>query len=155
MEKVIILLAIIVGLSSCEKQPENKTNPTDAQQVRNVELTRQFFTHFNNHEWEKMAAMYVERADFKDPSLGQGIVKQTREETIAKYSELNGIFADLHDEVIQIYPSGEDHVIVEFISTGTAPDSSTFELPVCAILTFDKGKISKDFKYYDNFDEGQ
>lgn len=43
------------------------------QQKKNVELVNQYFEHFNNHDWIKMARMYIEAADFKDPSLGQGI----------------------------------------------------------------------------------
>jgi len=124
-------------------------------QEKNIELTKQYFAHFNNHEWKKMAEMYIETAEFKDPSFGQEIIKQTREEIVAKYLELNAIFSDLHDEIIQIYPSGENHVIVEFISTDTASDGSKFKLLVCSIFTFDKEKITKDFTYYDNFDESQ
>ena len=97
--------------------------------------------------------MYSEISEFKDPSLGKEIVKQTRQQIIDKYSELTQIFPDLHDRVIQTYPSGDKHIIVEFISTGTAPDNSKFELPVCTILTIENGVITKDFSYFDNFDE--
>lgn len=119
----------------------------------NQELVKQYFQHFNNHEWHEMAAMYSETAEFKDPSLGQGIVKQTREQISQKYSELNQVFPDIKDEIIQIYPSGENHVIVEFVSSGTAPDDSKFELPVSTIFTIENGVITKDFTYYDNFEE--
>jgi len=100
-----------------------------------------------------MAEMYIETAEFKDPTLGEGIVKMTRTEIIAKYSELNGIFTDINDKVIQTYPSGEKNIIVEFVSSGTAPDNSKFELPICAIFTIENGKITKDFSYFDNFEE--
>jgi hypothetical protein len=36
----------------------------------NEKLVKKYFEHFNNHEWEKMANLYVETADFKDTSLG-------------------------------------------------------------------------------------
>ncbi|WP_162054648.1 nuclear transport factor 2 family protein [Pontibacter pamirensis] len=121
--------------------------------TKNVDLVNQYFAHFNNHDWEKMAEMYTETAAFKDPSLGQGIVMQTREQTIQKYSELSEVFPDLNDRVIQVYPSGDKHVIVEFVSSGTAPDGSEFELPICTIFSFENGKISKDFTYYDNFEQ--
>ena len=81
------------------------------------------------------------------------MVKQTRQQIIDKYSELSQVFPDLYDEVIQIYPSGDKHIIVEFISTGTAPDNSKFELPICTILTIENGIITKDFTYFDNFEE--
>lgn len=119
----------------------------------NEKLVKQYFDYFNNHEWTKMANMYTETAAFKDPSLGQGIVKQTRQQTIKKYTELNKIFPDLHDRIIQIYPSGDKHIIVEFLSTGTAEDNSKFELPICTILTIENGMITKDFSYFDNFNE--
>ncbi|ARS34006.1 nuclear transport factor 2 family protein [Pontibacter actiniarum] len=119
----------------------------------NVKLVNQYFEHFNNHDWEKMADMYTETAEFKDPSLGPGIVRQTRAQTAQKYSELNGVFPDLQDRVVQLYPSGEKHVVVEFVSSGTAPDGSAFELPICTIFTVENGKITKDFTYYDNFEE--
>ncbi|GAB3819887.1 nuclear transport factor 2 family protein [Pontibacter rugosus] len=121
--------------------------------TENVNLVNQYFEHFNNHNWEQMAAVYTETAEFKDPSLGQGIVTQSREQIVQKYSELNEVFPDLNDKVVQVYPSGENHVIVEFVSSGTAPDGSQFELPICTIFTIENGKITKDFTYYDNFEE--
>lgn len=146
--KLLTLLSAFLLLLSCNNpsQPIVKTN-------KNEELIKQFYTHFNNHDWQKMAAMYTETADFRDPSLGQGIVKQTREQTIKKYSELSQMFPDVKDDIKQMYFSGDNHVIVEFISTGTAPDKSKFELPICTIFTIENGLITKDFTYYDNFEE--
>ncbi|KVV14998.1 nuclear transport factor 2 family protein [Flavobacterium sp. TAB 87] len=85
--------------------------------------------------------------------MAKEIVKQTRKEIFKKYSELNKIFPDLHDQVIQTYLSGENHIVVECRSTETAPDNSKFELPICTILTIENGMIIKDFTYLDNFDE--
>lgn len=144
-------MLIIIGTSlaiSCTNQKNQNMNTTD-----NEKLVKTYFDHFNKHEWEKLANMYVENCEFKDPSLGKGIVKQTRKEIVEKYSELNQIFPDLHDKVLQIYPSGEHHIIVEFVSSGTAADNSKFELPICTILTIEHGMITKDFTYFDNFDE--
>lgn len=121
--------------------------------ANNEKLVKQYFEHFNKHEWEKMAAMYADSAEYKDPSLGPGIVKQTREQIVAKYSELSGMFPDVKDEVVTVYPSGEKNVIVEFISSGTAPDGSKFELPICTIFTIENEKITQDFTYYDNFED--
>jgi ketosteroid isomerase-like protein len=147
MKKVIVVLITIVSLISCNNQnPQNMDS-------KNTELVKQYFTHFNSHDWKKMSEMYTPTADFKDPSLGIGIVKQTRAEIEKKYSELNQIFPDLKDKVIQVYPSGEKHVIVEFVSSGTAEDGSTFELPICTIFTIENGLITKDFTYYDNFED--
>lgn len=122
---------------------------------KNLELVDTYFQLFNSHEWAKLSQLYSENADFKDPSLGVGVVKQSRAQFIEKYSQLNGIFPDLKDKIIQTYPSGDQHVIVEFISTGTAEDNSKFELPICTIFTIENGKIVKDYSYFDNFDEGE
>ena len=114
---------------------------------------QQYFEHFNKHDWNKMANMYTETTEFKDPSLGQGIIKQTCEQIVAKYSELSRMFPDVKDEIVNMYPSGDKNIIVEFISRGTTPDNSKFELPICTIFTIENGMITKDFTYYDNFKE--
>jgi len=148
MKKVIFFITALIFVS-CNNQNQSKMIDTN----QNEKLIKQYFEHFNNHNWKEMAAMYTETADFKDPSLGDGIVKQSRKQTEDKYAELNKVFPDLHDEIIQIYPSGTNHIIVEFVSTGTAPDNSKFKLPICTIFTIENGLITKDFTYFDNFDE--
>ena len=85
--------------------------------------------------------------------MGQGIVKQTRKQTIEKYTELAKIFPDLHDQIIQTYPSGDNHIIIEFVSSGTGSDKVKFELAICSILTIENGLITKDYTYFDNFEE--
>lgn len=147
MKNSILTLAIL-ALMSCNSSKSGIS--TD-----NEKLVTLYFEHFNKHEWAEMANMYVENAEFKDPTLGQGIVKQTRQQIIDKYSELNKVFPDLNDKVLQMYPSSDKHIIVEFVSRGTALDSSTFELPICSILTIENGLITKDFTYFDNFDESK
>jgi ketosteroid isomerase-like protein len=148
MKHLILLFFAVCTLISCNHQ-QTKKNTSSA----NEKLVKQYYKHFNNHDWEKMASMYSEVSEFKDPTLGPGIVTQTRKQIIDKYSELNSMFPDLHDQVIKLYPSGDQHIIVEFVSTGTAPDSSTFELPICTIFTIENGLITKDFTYFDNFEE--
>lgn len=149
MRKIILLFIASFLAISCNNQNQSKMINIS----NNEKLIKQYFELFNQHDWKKMSEMYTETADFKDPSLGKGIVKQSRKQTEEKYAELHKIFPDLHDEVIQIYPSGENHIIVEFVSTGTAPDNSKFELPICTIFTIDNGLIIKDFTYFDNFEE--
>ncbi len=145
--RTLFIILIIYATSCTEKNDFSK------QQDQNQKIVEQYFQYFNNHDWQKMAEMYIEPAEFKDPSLGLGIVKMTRAETVAKYSELNGIFPDIQDKIIQTYPSGDKNIIVEFVSKGTAPDNSKFELPICTIFTIENGKIIKDFSYFDNFEE--
>ena len=151
MRKILSVFILTFILIGCNNQTKEKTMDTST----NEKLVKQYFEHFNNHEWTKMADMYAETTDFKDPSLGQGIVKQTRQQIVDKYSELNKVFPDLHDQVIQTYPSGDQHIIVELVSSGTAPDHSKFELPICVIFTIENGLITKDFSYFDNFNEGE
>ena len=59
-------------------------------------------------------------------------------------------FPDVQDSVVAVYPSGKNNVIVEFISKGTNPDKTKFELPICTIFTIENDKITKDYTYFDN-----
>jgi len=154
MKNLLLFCVLVLFFSSCNQEKTPAPAATTSMRGNpNEKLIQDYFEHFNNHDWTKMASMYIDTAEFKDPSLGTGIVKQTREQTARKYEELNEMFADLHDKVLKVYPSGEKNIIVEFISTGTAPDNSRFELPICTIFTIEKGLITKDYTYYDNFEE--
>jgi ketosteroid isomerase-like protein len=144
MKVAIFILAILIVLNACNYKQE---------EAANEKLVKQYFEYFNNHDWNKMATMYADTTDFKDPTLGVRIVKQTRKQTIEKYTELSKIFPNLKDEIIAIYPSGDKHIGVEFISSGTATDNTAFKLPICTIFTIENGLITKDFTYFDNFDE--
>ncbi|WP_196892330.1 nuclear transport factor 2 family protein [Aureivirga marina] len=152
MKKIFTILILSLSFISCDVATEKENNPLNKQN-ENLALIKEYFVHFNNHHWDTMANMYVESAEFKDPSFGIKTVKQTQKEIFEKYKELNQIFPDLNDKVIAMYPSGDKNIIVEFISTGTAPDGSKFELPICTIFTIENGKITKDYTYYDNFEE--
>jgi predicted double-glycine peptidase len=148
MKKTVFLFIVCIGITNCNNATQQEVL------VNNHEtLVKQYFEYFNQHNWEKLASMYADTAQFKDPTLGKGIVPQTRQQTIKKYSELNVIFPDLKDKVINVYPSSGNHIIVEFVSTGTGPDQVKFELPICTILTIENGLITKDFTYFDNFEE--
>ncbi|MDI9869027.1 nuclear transport factor 2 family protein [Flectobacillus roseus] len=139
-------LFVILSLSAfwgCQSQKE------DANKQKAEAFVKTYFEHFNRHDFKAMAAMYVDSAEFKDPSFGTGIVRQSQQQTVVKYTELAKMFPDLRDSVISIYPSDTNHIIVEFISKGSMP-SSKFELPICTIFTLQNGKITKDFTYYNN-----
>jgi ketosteroid isomerase-like protein len=148
MKNLFTILFTTFWLAACN-------NPQSAHltATANEKVVRQYFDHFNRHEWKKMAETYSEVAEFKDPSLEPGIVKQTRQQIIEKYAALGKMFPDVKDEIVQLYASGDKHIIVEFISRGTAPDGSKFELPICTVFTLEKSLITKDFTYYDNFEE--
>lgn len=118
-------------------------------QDQNMALTKQVYEYFNQHDWEKMAGLYTDPAQFKDPSFGQGIVKQTHRQTIEKYKQLETFSSDIKDDIVQIYPSGDNYVIVDFISSGTTPDGKKWTLPLCTIFTIENGQVTNDFTYYD------
>jgi ketosteroid isomerase-like protein len=145
MRQFITFTILFLSFISCKEN--------DKIHEENKKLIEQYFAHFNKHDFSKMASMYVENADFKDPSLGSGIVKQSRDQTIKKYTELNQVFPNLHDEVVNMYASGDKNIIVEFISTGTTADKTKLEIPICTIFTIENGMITKDFTYFDNFEE--
>jgi predicted SnoaL-like aldol condensation-catalyzing enzyme len=144
MKNTIFILVLLFLLNACNNKQEKSINE---------KLVKQYFEYFNNHDWNKMASMYADTTDFKDPTLGLGIVKQTHKQTIEKYTELSKIFPNIKDKITAIYPSGDNHIVVEFTSSGYAADSSKFELPICSIFTIENGLITKDFTYFDNFDE--
>jgi len=149
MYKLIASLLMVALLNACQEQPAPAAE-TAQSAPDNRALIEQYYKHFNDHNWEQMAAMYAETAEMKDPALGPDMVKQNRAEIAQKYGELEQVFPDVRDSVVAVYPSGK-HVIVEFISTGTAPDNSRFRLPICTIFTIENGLITQDFTYYDNF----
>src|SRR6218665_389556 len=85
-------------------------NSNDKIQAENKELIENYFKLFNEHKWKELSEMYVENAEYKDPSFGTGIIKQTKKDFVKKYSELNQIFPDLKDKVVKIYPSGDKNI---------------------------------------------
>ncbi|MCE7070994.1 nuclear transport factor 2 family protein [Dyadobacter sp. CY327] len=152
MKTLPILVASLLIFASCQSKKTDQDSPVIASSD-NEKLLKDYFEKFNQHNWKEMAAMYADTAEFKDPSLGQGIVKQSHEQIIKKYGELQQMIPDVRDSLVNMYPSGDKHMIVEFISTGTAPDKSKFTMPICTIFTIVDGKITQDFTYYDNFTE--
>lgn len=141
----LLIAFSVITLTACNSN-QSSVKRTEEQ---NTAIANQVYEHFNKHDWERMAELYVDPADFKDPSLGQGIVKQTRLQTIAKYGKLQEISPDIRDDVGQIYPSGGKYVIVEFISSGTTPNGTNWSLPLCTIFAIENGQIIEDFTYYD------
>lgn len=114
----------------------------------NQNVVRSMYDYFNQHDWEKMASLYAEDAQFLDPSLGADYIIQTRQQTIAKYSEMQQMFPDIHDQIVTICAT-DDKVVVEFIASGSSGDSIQFKLPIATIFTLKDGMIIKDATYYD------
>ena len=99
---------------------------------------------------KKMANLYTENPEFKEPTSEMKPQLKSRVQIVKEYSELQSMFPDVQDSVVAVYPSGKNKVIVEFVSKGTNPDKTKFELPICTIFTIENGKITKDYTYYDN-----
>ena len=49
-------------------------------QEKNTIIANQLFEYFNKHDWPKMANLYTDPAEFKDPSFGVEPIKQTRQQ---------------------------------------------------------------------------
>lgn len=136
-------------LVSCNQSGKSTANTTDVV-AKHKAFVDTFFTHFNNHEWQKMADMYIEQPEMKDPLYGVNSIKTTRAEIVKKYTELAQAIPDIRDSVVHVYYAGAQNIVVEFQSSGTAPYGNKFMLPICTIFELQDGKISKDFTYYDN-----
>lgn len=143
-------LFLIIIFSCFLLLSDGKVNASNDMQAKNLAIAKKVFEHFNRHEWEKMSGLYSDPAEFLDPAFGQKAIKQTRQQTVKKYKEMEAISKDIRDDVGQIYSSGDKNVIVEFVSSGTAPDGTKWSLPICTIFTIENGQITKDHTYYDN-----
>lgn len=148
MKKLFIVFLFGFGLSACQ-QKQDPLETLRQRQDENIQVVQEMFAHFNKHDWEAMAAMYAEKAEFKDPAYGTEAIMQSRADIVAHYSELAQMIPDVQDDVKNLYPSGERHVVVEFISKGTGPDGQPFGLPISSILTINNGVITADYTYYD------
>jgi len=139
---LLIVLAGLVALTSYSFPDENEKVEA---------FVTDYFKRFNAHDWESMASLYSPEAQFKSPTLGFGVHARSREDIVQEYTELSQIFPDLRDSVVSVHTAGPEHVVVEFISTGTDPSGEAFVLPICTIFKIENGLITEDFTYYDNF----
>ena len=146
MKKIFLLLPLILAFS-CSKN-ENKL--ADKITEDNVKVAKELFMHFNNHDWQKMANLYTDIAEFKEPESGMLPHKKTKSEIVKEYAEMQKQFPDVQDSVVAIYPSGKNKVIVEFVASASLPDKTKFQLPICTIFTIENGRITKDYSYFDN-----
>ncbi|MBC9910062.1 nuclear transport factor 2 family protein [Chitinophaga varians] len=112
-----------------------------------VQVVKEMFTAFNEHDWEKMAACYADSAQFLDPEYGPEMVTLSPSSLTKKYQELHRLFPDVHDEIRDIY-GDKHHIIVEFVSSATGQDGKKWHLPICVVFTVENGKIIQDRTYY-------
>ncbi|WP_224996669.1 nuclear transport factor 2 family protein [Cesiribacter sp. SM1] len=151
--KLMMAALALLLLVACNEPAKETSLASLGASEQNVEIVNKVYEHFNNHNWSAMASLYSNPAEFKDPAFGLEAVQQTREEIAAKYQEMGEMFPDIKDEVVKVYPSGANHVVVEFVSSGSAPDGTKWSLPICTIFTVENGLITKDYTYYNNTPE--
>ncbi len=84
--RLLLNLGVVIILFSCTT---NNTNviKSNLPFEENEKIIRQYYEYFNTHEWAKLAAMYAEISEFKDPSMGTDLVKHSRLQIIEKYTE--------------------------------------------------------------------
>ncbi len=145
----LLFLSLAFFVFSC-KQNEEKVIISESNSANNEKVAKELFVHFNNHDWQKMADLYIENAEFKEPASGMVAQKKSKTQIVKEYTALQQQFGDVKDSVVTVYPSGDKKVIVEFVASGTLPDKSRFQLPICTIFTIENGKITKDYTYFDN-----
>lgn len=140
----VLVLGLLVWLAfACQPDAAKTAMP------ENETIARKVYERFNAHDWEGMAALYSDSTEFKDPSFGVKAVTQSRQQIVEKYAAMHKETPDIHDQITGVYPSGDKRVIVEFVSSGSMPDGNKWELPICTVFTIEKGKITKDYTYYD------
>ena len=145
----LLFLSLAFFVFSC-KQNEEKVIISESNSANNEKVAKELFVHFNNHDWQKMADLYIENAEFKEPTSGMVAQKKSKTQIVKEYTALQQQFGDVQDSVVSVYPSGDKNVIVEFVASGNLPDKSRFQLPICTIFTIQNGKITKDYTYFDN-----
>ena len=108
MKKIfLIALPAMMIIMACQNATQkNELNDKSSIDVKHI--IKSYHELFNNHDWEKMAAMYSETPEMKDPAFGVKSIKISQSDIIKKYKELNMMIPDVHDSVISMYPSGDN-----------------------------------------------
>ncbi len=116
----------------------------------NIEIVKQLFAAFNEHDWKKMTSLYTDPAIFLDPAYGNGYVQKKQDDLYKHHTELQAWSPDVKDSVTFISAVADNKVLVQFISSGImAKEKVKWSLPVCDVFTIENGKIVKDETYYD------
>ena len=105
MKKIVIFLAM-ASLFSC-KQSEEKMISTKETSSENEKIAKELFVHFNNHDWQKMANLYTENPEFKEPTSEMKPRLKSRAQIVKEYSELQSMFPDVQDSVVAVYTLGK------------------------------------------------
>lgn len=135
------LILLVWAVSACTS--------SSSQEEKNSQHVQSMFEAFNRHDWKAMSEHYADSALFLDPSFGIDYVRQSHNEMITKYTQMEQLFPNIHDKVVTLFAKG-DQVAVEFVSTGSSGDSLSFTLPISCVLTLRDQLIVKDATYYNN-----
>ena len=115
MKNKLFIIVLIITLISCNNK--NKNAMLNQSETINEKIVKQYFVHFNNHEWQKMAELYADTVEMKDPTMGIQVVNFNQSDIINKYSELHQMIPDVKDSIVK-YPSHEVPSIVFFPNSG-------------------------------------
>lgn len=152
--KNYFLLLLILMFEACNNNSPAPDVAVTKEEIKpgetNTAIIKQLYEAFNAHNWEKMAALYIDSASFLDPAYGQNFVKQSHADMVKHYQGLESWSPDVKDSVTFIAAVNENKVLVQFTSTGTmAKEKIKWSLPICNVFTIENGKIVKDETYYD------
>jgi hypothetical protein len=121
---------------------------------KNIEMAKKSFAAFNRHDWEEQATYFSDTCKYLDPSYGKEYRTASRREKIEKYRGMEQRSPDIRDSITSIFGVG-DKVVIQFISSGTAPTEQgpyKWSLPIICVFTFKDGLIVKDETYYERGD---
>jgi ketosteroid isomerase-like protein len=144
MKTFIISLLLLCSATACNNNAKKEVA------TEQEAFIKAYFALFNQHKWEQLANLYAPQVQIKDPAYGTHTITMQPPEILKKYKELQQMVPDVKDSVTTIYSSGNS-CIVAFTSTGTDANGKKFSLPICTIMTIEKGKLTADLTYYDNF----
>jgi phosphorylcholine metabolism protein LicD len=144
----LLFLSLVFFVFSC-KQNEEKVIISENNFANNEKVAKELLYILTTTIGEKWQ-IYIQKKQNLKSLLLEWLRTKIKRQIIKEYSELQNQFPDVQDSVVAVYPSGDKNVIVEFVSKGTLPDQSKFELPICTIFTIENGKITKDYTYFDN-----
>lgn len=143
MKKLIFTVTLLFYLTGCNNSQLNTTE-------KNIEIAKQSFAAFNEHNWEKQATFFSDTCKYLDPSYGTEYKVVSRKEKVEKYRRMQKMSPDIKDEIIEIF-GVDDKVVIQFTSSGTAMTEQgeyKWSLPICCVFTIKDGLIVADETYY-------
>ena len=63
MKNILLAFAFLLSIASCKQAGVEEQ--TEVDKIDHQKLVKEYFQHFNNHDWEAMAAMHKEKTQLK------------------------------------------------------------------------------------------